>query len=202
MFHQSCCEVFLLKSFTVVCHEKLLAVLLCETTEQNVHLSSAFFFLSHCLQTPLEEISLLLEVKRSSVWQFHSSVNNLSELQFLAQLILYTKVSSPFVCSVTSLKLKVFFFHIDNVLHVHMRACVSICLDMLCVIPIYTQYKCIIIATSPTVAGESFDLHRGPRLSSARGVPLPPSPVLYRWRHCYNASPAVAQGNIPWEGSC
>lgn len=42
------------------------------------------------------------------LWQFHNSVNNLSELQFLAQLVSHTRLSSPFVCSVTSLKLKFF----------------------------------------------------------------------------------------------
>jgi len=44
-------KVFLLKTFTVSCHEKPLAVLLCETTEQNMHLSSAFLP-PHCLQFP------------------------------------------------------------------------------------------------------------------------------------------------------
>lgn len=43
-FHQSHCEIFLLKSFTVACHEKTLAVVLCETAEQNMHFLVLFFF--------------------------------------------------------------------------------------------------------------------------------------------------------------
>lgn len=82
-------------------------MLFCETTEQNMHLSSAFsYFVS--LLTNLFVGNKPLPSGKTLCWQFHRSVNNPSELQLLAKPS--TKVSSPFVYSVNSLKLKFFSF--------------------------------------------------------------------------------------------
>lgn len=141
-FHQSCCEVFLLKSFTVACHEKPLAVLLCETTEQNMHFSSPWGFFVSLPTNPFVGNkslpwgkTLCVTVSQQCKQPFWAAVPSTTDVTHKSKFTFCMFSAFP--------RAKGFFFHIDNMLHVHMCACVSICLDMFCVIPnIYTQNKC------------------------------------------------------------